>query len=237
MRIRKALLVAACLAATSASAAGEKFGTHAAKETFGFSSRAEFIAENTQVFGNPFDIPELKKEADRGDIESSYYMSRLVWYGIHFDKDPEAALSYALKGEDFNKDSFLWSLAIQHAAGEVDLNEWHEAAYTGAPEALFQVARHYFAPGPDRDVDLAWFFLSRAKSKGHQGATDLYLEKRSEQEKSLSLEERRTEARTGSVEGLKLLGDSYEGSEQTEINPDKLNRLRRVLNGMKSTGE
>lgn len=231
MKIHKPILLAACLAATTSSIADD-FGAHSAKETFGFSSKDQFIAKNSQVFGNPFDLPDLKKKADEGDIESNYYMSRLVWYGIHFDKDPEAALAYSNQGAGFSKDAYLWDLALQHAADDISLEEWHEAAYHGVPEALYQVSKHYFRQGPDQDVDLGWFFLSRAKSKGHRGATDLYLAKRSEQKHVLSLEERRTAARVGSVEGLKLLGDSYEGSDQTEINAGKLQRLRRVLEGM-----
>lgn len=206
-------------------------------DVFGSERREDFIRRSSAILGNPADIPELEAQAANGEPRASYLMSKLYWYGIHFEQDQDKARDLAHQGQGFSEDAYLWNLSLQSESDDLSLDKWHDAAFRGVPEALYHLSQYYYAPGPAQDVDLGWFFLAKAATKGHLDATRQYIDRIREQRAGDTLMSLREEARGGSLEGLSSLADAYRDSGLIEPDGAKADLIDSIVEGFTPKAE
>lgn len=191
-------------------------------------SRAEFLQKEPLRSGGYVTIDEVEEMAEKGRAEANLLMSKLYYYGVYHDVDITKAIAYSRRAASSDPDSYLWDLKIRQISSEVTIDEWLEAASRDIPFALFVVGNYYLDAGPNQDLDLAMFFISRSASKGYERAIIKRSEILNGSRSEVSFEERMSEARRGSIEGLRLLGESYSNGIHTEPNIAKSNRIKKI---------
>jgi TPR repeat protein len=197
-------------------------------------SRSEFVRGDVLQSNGFVHIREVTDKADSGDKEANLLLSKLYYYGVYYNEDVSKALEHAHLAADLSKGSYLWDLRIRQINSEVPHEDWMEAAFMDVPEALFVVGNHYLEDGPNQDMDLAWFFISRSASRGYERAVDQRMEMTTSIRNEMSISQRISEARGGSVEGLRELGEAYIGGLHAEYRKQKSEEFSEVVRGFLS---
>lgn len=193
-------------------------------------SKNEFLAKYESAIHRYATMEEIRDIASENG-EAAFLMSKLHYFGVYFDQDAEESLEYAEQAfeHDYPK-SVSWYRKLRVDLGiDIPMSEWREYAMKGDPLSQFALATTYLEEGGRLNHDVALFLLARSADQGFKPAIELRNKILDSQASEMPMEVRQSEARKGSLDGLKLVHKAYKDGLVTETDEHQAELLEAFI--------